>query len=164
MLTSLLLLSCWCQLVKLIGEVKLVEKSKKDQLAKLSMLLCGLVLVSKLRQFVQYYITYLQHSLKLIMLNLLFNINQIDKYKNPILITEHLLPSKKLLHLRLKLWGACNLSKEKKPRSLLQALGFCFGTDVVFLSGSLENRCNLGNRIYKAKNRRVTSVFVVIPQ
>ena len=26
--------------------------------------------------------------------------------------------------------GACNLSKKKKPRALLQALGFCFGTDV----------------------------------
>ena len=31
---------------------------------------------------------------------------------------------------------------------ILQALGFCFCTDVGFLSGSLKNRCNLANRIY----------------
>ena len=50
--------------------------------------------------------------------------------------------------IKLQYRGRVIYQNKKKTRALLHALGFCFGTDVGFLSGSLENRCNLANQIY----------------
>ena len=54
--------------------------------------------------------------------------------------------------------GSCNLSKKKKRSKWNKAFGFCFGTAIVFFSGSLENRCSLKNRIFTLRFFGFTSL------